>query len=90
MLIYFFIPIILIILIKINIMVILICISLYEREIFCFKQISSYRFFRQRGEGFSAHANETINTRLLTLTNSAPLPPRTLIVLINYIYVYYA
>lgn len=59
-------------------MAILICISLYVREIFCFKQISSHRFFRQRGGGFSAHANETINTRLLTLTNSAPLPSLTL------------
>jgi len=29
--------------------------------------------FRRRGGGFSAHANETINTRLLTLTISAPL-----------------
>ena len=60
-------------------MAILICISLYVRslyvrEIFCFKQISSHCFFRQRGGGFSAHANETNNTRLLTLTNSAPLP----------------
>ena len=79
MLIYFFIPIILFILIKINIMAILICISLYVREMFCFKQKSSHRrcccFFRRRGGGFSAHANETINTRLLTLTNSAPLSP---------------
>ena len=58
-------------------MAILICMSLYVREIFCSKQITSHRFFRQRGGGFSAHANETINTRLLTLTNSAPLPPRT-------------
>ena len=55
-------------------MAILICISLYVREMFCFKQISSHRFFRRHGGGFSAHANETINTRLLTLTNSAPLP----------------
>ena len=55
-------------------MAILISISLNVREIFCFKQISSHPFFRQRGGGFSAHANETIHTRLLTLTNSAPLP----------------
>ena len=84
MLIYFFIPITLFILIKINIMAILICISLYVREIFCFNKlvlIVDVCFFRRRGGGFSVHANETINTRLLTLTNSAPLslplPPRT-------------
>ena len=43
--------------------------------------IADVCFFRRSGGGFSAHANETINTRLLTLTNSAPLsltlPPCT-------------
>ena len=58
-----------------------ICISLYIREMFRFKQISSHFsnpdvcFFRRRGGGFSAHANDTIILRLLTLTNSAPLAP---------------
>ena len=79
MLIYFFIPIILYILIKINIMTIFICISLYIREMFSFKQISSHFsitdvcFFRWRTGGFTAHANDNVITRLLTLTNSAPL-----------------
>ena len=31
--------------------------------------ITDVCFFRQLGGGFSAHANETINTRLLTLTS---------------------
>ena len=81
MLIYFFIPIILYILIEINIMTIFICISLSIREMFRFKQISSYIsiadvcFLRRRGGGFSVHANDTIIPRLLTLTNSAPLAP---------------
>ena len=80
MLIYFFIPIIhIIILIKINIMAILICISLYVREMFCFKQNSSHRrcccFFRRRGGGFSAHDNETINTQLLTGSPLSYPPP---------------
>ena len=62
-------------------MTIFICISLYVREMFCFKQISSHFtiadvcFFRRRGRGFSAHANDTIILWLLTLTNLAPLAP---------------
>ena len=44
MLTYFFIPIILYSFIKIIIMTIFICFSLYVREMFCFKQISSHYF----------------------------------------------
>ena len=46
-------------------MTIFIFISLYVREMFRFKQISSYFsiadvcFFRRRGGGFTAHANDT-------------------------------
>ena len=79
MLIYFFIPIILYDLITINIMTIFIWLSLYKREMFHFQQISSHFsvadvcFFRRCSGGFSPHANDTINPRLLNLTR-LPLP----------------